>query len=96
MIDLDYTTSKKIRGSTTPHSVDTFQVHGRPKGVVLKLKYQNVVPGERIIYRMKKKGEMTLDKGLYTIDHDKGRVTINWNFELDCTFVVEYQYDPGT
>lgn len=97
MIELEYVTSKKITGSTTPHSVDTFNIHGRPVGVVLKLRYRNVQDGCcRIYYRMKGKGEMPLDKDHYSIDFKRGRITLNWNFELDCTFVVEYQYDPGT
>lgn len=92
MVELDYVTSKKIAGSTTRHSVDTFNVHGRPDGVVLKLRYTPVKPGLRVIYRMKKQGEMTLDEDLYTVDFERGRITVNWEFELDCQFVVEYQY----
>jgi hypothetical protein len=96
MVEIDYVTSKKITGSPTPHAVDTFQIHGRPDGVILKLRYRPVKPGLRVIYRMKKKGEMTLQDQYYTADLEKGRVTVNWTFDLDCTFIVEYQYDPGT
>lgn len=96
MIELDYTTSKKMRGSTTPHAVDTFQIRGRPTGIVLKLQYRPVRPGLRILYQMKKREEVSLSEKYYTVDLERGRVTLNWDFELDCTFVVEYQYDPGT
>ena len=94
MKEIDYKTSNSIRGSTTPHAVDTFDVHGRPNGVILKLKYRPVQPGFRVIYRMKKKGEMSLGKEYYTVDLERGRITINWDFEQDCTFVVEYNYGP--
>lgn len=96
MIELDYTTSKQIRTSTTPHAVDTFQVRGRPTGIVLKLKYRPVLPGLRILYQMKKREEVSLSEEYYIVDFETGRITFNWDFELDCTFVVEYQYDPGT
>lgn len=95
MTELDYTTSKQITGSTTPHAVDTFKVLGRPEGIVLKLKYSPVMPGLRVLYRMKKMGEMTVEEEHYDIDYKRGRVTLNWVFELDCEFIVEYQYDPG-
>lgn len=96
MIEVDYTTSKHIRRSSTPHAVDTFHVRDKPQGVVLKLKYPNVKPGFRVLYRVKKQGEMTLEDHFYTVDLEQGRVTLNWDFDLDCTFVVEYTYDPGT
>ena len=92
MVELDYVTSKRITGSPTPHAVDTFNVYGRNNGVVLKLQYRPVKPGLRILYRMKKKGEISLEEIYYTVDFERGRITINWDFELDCQFIVEYQY----
>jgi len=92
MAELDPVHSKSITGSNTPHAVDTFNVHLRPKGVVLKLAKRPLRPGFRVLYRVKKQGEMRLSDEYYTADLERARITLDWDFELDCQFVVEYQY----
>jgi hypothetical protein len=92
MVELDPIHSKSITGSDSNHAVDTFNVHLRPKGVVLKLAKRPLLPGFRVLYRVKKQGEMRLSEDYYTADPERARITLNWDFDLDCQFIVEYSY----